>query len=210
MKNLLTCLTAFSLLASVSHLNAASSIDLSVKGKITPASCKPSLSNGGVYDLGKISARSLNLDSPTALPVQSLQLTILCEGSTLVALKPSDNRPGSHFDSESPLKFGMGLINDNEKVGSVALTLLSITADGAAMYPIGSAPTNAWAPTSILSPTFLTSFTFTRAIPELAPDPIRHLSADVQMTPTIAPANTLTLTREAPVDASVTLEIIYL
>ena len=207
MKKLLTLLA---LLASVPCAQAASSVDLSVSGKITPSACEPSLSNGGVYDLGKIAAKELNADQPTALPVHNLQLTLTCEGLTLVALKPSDNRAGSHFDSDTLPKFGLGLVNGTEKVGSMALNLHSITGDGVQMYPIGSAPVASWSPTSILSSTFLTSFTFTRGIPDLAPDPIQRLSAQVQITPSIAPANTLTLTKEVPIDGSATLEINYL
>lgn len=210
MKTILTSLTTLSLLTAIPFAHAASSVDLHVTGKITPSACEPSLSNGGVHDLGKIAAKDLNVDQPTPLPVQNLQLTITCEGSTLVALKPSDNRSGSHFDSESPLKFGLGLVNGNEKVGSMILNLLSITADGVEMYPIGSAPGASWSPTSILSPTFLTSFTVTRGTPDLAPDPIQRLSANIQITPRIAPANTLTLTEEVPIDGSATLEINYL
>ncbi|TFY90172.1 DUF1120 domain-containing protein [Pseudomonas nabeulensis] len=203
-------LTLLALLASVPCAQAASSVDLSVSGKITPSACEPSLSNGGVYDLGKIAAKELNADQPTALPVHNLQLTLTCAGSTLVALKPSDNRSGSHFDNETVHKFGLGLVNGNEKLGSMALNLQSIMADGAEMRAISSVGTTSWGPSSILSAAFLSSFTFNWSTPNLAPDPIQHLSAQVQITPRIAPANTLTLTKEVPIDGSVTLEINYL
>lgn len=203
-------LTALALVLSGPFAHAASSVDLRVTGKITPSACEPSLSNGGVYELGKISAKDLNIDQPTALPAKTLQLSITCAASTLVALKPRDNRSGSHFDSDNPLIFGLGLVNTGEKVGSMLLSLQSITADGRVLYAIGSVGTIAWSPTDILSPTFLTSFTPNRATPDIAPVPIQRLIADVLITPRVAPANTLTLTQEVPIDGSVTLEINYL
>lgn len=211
MKNLLIPLAAVFLFISGTYSHAASSIDLSVSGMITPSACTPSLSNGGVYDLGKIAAKDLNADQPTPLPAQTLQLGIACEASTLVALKSSDNRAGSHFDSENTLKFGLGLVNGNEKLGSMALYMQNVAADGVEMRPLGSVGSTAeWSPTPVMSTTFLTSFTSNWNTPFLAPTPIQRLTADVQITPRIAPANTLTLTREVPIDGSATLEINYL
>lgn len=210
MKKILIPLAAVSLLAGGPYAHAASTVDLNVSGKITPSACEPNLSEGGVYDLGKIAAKDLYVDQPTPLPAQNLQLKLTCQALTLVALKPRDNRPGSHFDSDNSLKFGLGLVNGNEKVGSLFLNLTSIEADGAQLYGIGSVGTSGWGPTNILSPTFLTSFTHNRSTPDIAPAPIQRLTANVLITPRIAPANTLTLTREVPIDGSVTLDINYL
>lgn len=210
MKCCLIALTVVSLLLAGADLRAASSVNLNATGKITPSACEPSLSNGGVYDLGKIPAKSLNPDEPTLLPAHSLQLELTCQALTLVALKPRDNRAGSHFESDNPLKFGLGLVNGNEKLGSMLLRLQSIMADGNELFAIGSVGQASWSPTDILSPTFLTSFTPDRGSPSMAPVPIQRLSAAVLITPRIAPANTLTLTREVPLDGSATLEINYL
>lgn len=210
MKDFLIPLTAFSLLAMGFYAHAASTVDLTVNGKITPSACTPGLSNGGVYELGKIPAKDLNVDEYTQLTAHNLQLTLTCQALTLVAIKPRDNRQGSHFDSDNPLKFGLGLVNGTEKVGSMLLGLKSIVADGAPMYGISSVARNAWAPSDLLSPTFLTSFTRDRSVPELAPSPVQRLTADVLIEPRIAPANTLTLTSEVPIDGSATLEITYL
>lgn len=212
MKKILIPLAVFSLWAGVSSSQAASTVDLTVTGLITPSACNPTLSNGGVYDLGKIAARDLNTEQPTPLPAHNLQLTLTCEASTLVALKPSDNRLGSSFESNNSLRFGLGLVNGNEKLGSMMLQLHSIVADGATMYPIGSvgSSSNEWAPTPILSPTFLTSFTLNSNTPSPAPTPIQRLTADVLIEPRIAPANTLTLNTEVPIDGSATLEVNYL
>lgn len=211
MKKILIPLAACTLWAVGSPAQAASSVDLSVTGSITPSACTPSLSNGGVYDLGKIAAKDLNADQPTPLAAHNLQLTIICDAAALVALKPSDNRAGSSFES-STLKFGLGMVNDGEKLGSMTLNLGSIVADGAAMYPIGSVGSGSieWSPTSIMSPTFLTSFSLIRNTPNQAPAPIQQLTAEVLIEPRIAPANTLTLNTEVPINGSATLELNYL
>jgi len=211
MKHPLLFLSAVWLTAGAISAQAASNVDLSVNGTITPNACEPSLSNGGVYDLGKIPAKDLNVDQPTPLATHTLQLGLTCEALTLVALKPSDNRSGTPFESDRSLKFGLGLVNGNEKLGSMALNIQAIVADGTEMRPIGSVGSSAeWSPTPILSTTFLTSFTSNWGTPYLAPTSIQHLIAQVLITPRIAPANTLTLTREVPIDGSATLELNYL
>lgn len=211
MKNPLLVLSAFWLAAGGVPAHAASIVDLNINGMITPSACAPSLSNGGVYDLGKIAAKSLNVDQPTSLASHTLQLGLTCEAPTLIAVQPWDNRSGSHFDSDSPLKFGLGLVNGNEKVGSMSLNMQAIVADGTEMRPIGSVGSTAeWSPTPVMSATFRTSFTNNWSTPSLAPTPIQRLTTDVLIAPRIAPANTLTLTREVPIDGSVTLELNYL
>lgn len=63
LKTLITAL----MLTSAGTAMAASSVDLSVRGLITPSACEPTLSSGGVYDIGKISAKDLNVDDLTAV-----------------------------------------------------------------------------------------------------------------------------------------------
>lgn len=210
MKCFVIPLTALAFVAGGTTARAASSVDLGLTGKITPSACEPSLSNGGTYELGKIPAKELNLDKPTPLPEQNLQLTITCQALTLAAFKPSDNRPGSNPEGDLSPSFGLGLVNSNEKIGSMWLRLGSIMADGVQMYGITSVGTSSWSHSNILSPAFLTSFARDRTTHPLAPAPIQRLTADLLMTARIAPANTLTLTHEVPIDGSVTLEINYL
>lgn len=191
-------------LSALAH--AGSTTELSVTGRITPSACEPTLSAGGQYDLGKISARDLNVDQPTRLPVHELQLKVTCEALTLVALEPRDNRSGSSY-SDLSYTFGLGLINDTTNLGYMTLSLNSITAQGTPMYAIGSTWAG-WGPTPVLSPQFLTAFTPDKSTP--VPAPVQLLNARVQITPTIAPANTLPLSEEIPIDGSVTLAVKYL
>lgn len=64
MKNYFAALSATALISVAPFAVAASSTDLTVTGVITPQACTPSLSNGGIIDNGKISAKDLNL-TPT-------------------------------------------------------------------------------------------------------------------------------------------------
>lgn len=200
-------LLAALILVGASQAVAASSVDLNITGVITPSACEPNLSNGGVYDLGKIAAKDLNVDQPTPLPTHSLQLTITCASPTLLALAPRDNRAGSAYTTGST-NFGLGLINGDKKLGRMVLRLESILDNGTRLYPIGSDTSEIWAPTSLLSYMFLTSFA---AAPTIrTPTPIQQVIADLSIAPTIAPANTLPLTQELPIDGSVTLTMRYL
>ncbi|MBV4451068.1 DUF1120 domain-containing protein [Pseudomonas sp. SWRI103] len=195
------------LLGAASSAFTASSVDLSVKGSITPSACEPSLSDGGIYDLGKIAARDLNKDQPTALPFHRLQLTVSCEASTLVALAPGDNRLGSSSDSAASFKFGLGLINTHEKLGNFFLNIESVLADGVAAHPLGSAYSN-WSPTSLMSHHFITAVTTDKTTQ--TPSPYKQMTAYLLISPTVAPAATLTLTEQVPIDGSVTLTLLYL
>lgn len=204
MKPLLISLAVFTW---VNTAQAASGIDLNVTGLVTPSACEPSLSNGGLYDLGKIAASELKLDTPTALPPHSLQLAINCEASTLLALEPRDNRLGSSYAGDQSFKFGLGLINGVTRLGSMTLSVNSVVADGVQMHPIGSSGPASWAPVRLLSPHFLTAFTPTQV---LVPAPIKLLTASLSIEPSIAPANTLPLAEEIPIDGSMTLTMKYL
>lgn len=196
------------LLGAAGSVIAASSVDLGIIGLITPSACEPSLSNGGVYDLGRIAANALNKDQPTALPAHLMQLTVRCDALTLVALQPTDNRLGSSSDSATPTKFGLGLINGSEKLGSMSLNMRSVLVDSVAARPIGSTEHGTWAPASVMSPHFMTSVS-NGSVP-LMPLPLKLMTADLQIRPTIAPAATLTLTEQVPIDGSVTLTVNYL
>ncbi|KAB0521353.1 MULTISPECIES: DUF1120 domain-containing protein [Pseudomonas] len=206
MKTILIRLVACVCLSHVLQAQAASTVELNVSGRITPSACAPSLSDGGVYDLGKIAAKDLNSDRPTLLPATSLQLAITCEAMTLLALEPRDNRLGSSYN-DSPNSFGLGLTGNNAKLGFLLLTLDTVLADGVEMIPIGSTASSSWSPTSILSHHFLTAFAPKDVF---APAPVQQLTAQLHVAPALAPANTLPLSEEVPFEGSVTLTIKYL
>lgn len=195
------------LLVSSASAFAASSVDLTVTGMITPSACTPSLSNGGVVDLGKISAKDLKPDQPTYLATFQVQLNVNCDAATLIALEPKDNREGSDFAND-PLEFGLGLINGTEKLGAMELRLFSPVADGVAARTIGSEDGGStWLVERQLMRTNIISVADASTV---APIPVQSFTSDLQISPRIAPTNNLTLTNEVSIDGSVTLTVRYL
>ncbi len=195
------------LAASSATAVAASSVDLTVKGLITPSACTPALSNGGTVDYGKISAKDLNIDKVTPLAEQSLQLTVTCDAATLMALDADDNRAGSNHGNDM-MEFGLGLINDTEKLGAMTVRLISPIADGVAVKAIGSEDGGVtWFTERYLMPENLISVANTSAD---APIPVQVLTSEMYVSPKIAPASGLTLTNEAAIDGSVTITVRYL
>lgn len=204
-KTLMTTL----LLASASTAMAASSVDLSVRGLITPSACTPALSNGGLYDVGKVSAKDLNADQETWLAPQTLDLTVTCDADTLMALEAKDNREGSDYQNDT-LYFGLGLINDDEKLGKMLVRLLSPLANGDPAQTISSYDGGAtWARGLSFERGILMSVAAAGVTP-YTPVPLTVLNAGLYVAPAIAPANSLTLTNEVAIDGSVTLTVKYL
>lgn len=206
MNNVIKPLLAGLLLASSTSVFAASSVDLSVKGLITPSSCEPSLSAQTV-DYGKISAKDLNTTQPTPLEAKTVDLTVICDAATLMALESKDNREGSDFES-SVMDFGLGLINGTEKLGAMTLRLLNPIADSVAARTIGSDDGGlTWFVEHQLMRHNLISVADAATV---APMPVQTLVSQLVIEPRIAPSSQLTLNNEAAIDASVTLTVRYL
>ncbi len=206
MNKSLTLLGTALLLASSASAFAASSVDLTVKGLITPNACTPVISGGGVVDHGKIASKDLVQNSPTSLPKFTLQLTINCEGLTAMAIRPIDNRAGTSTGSSD---FGLGLINENKKLGRFYLTPLNMVADAVAVQPIASGDGGrtwyaewAWELQTLWGVGALDDAT--RLIP------IKDLVMDLEVATQIARADQFDFSEEQPIDGSGTLEVMYL
>ncbi|HCT08189.1 MAG TPA: hypothetical protein DIW86_22745 [Pseudomonas sp.] len=203
----LNALIATLLLTGTGTALAASSVDLTVRGIITPKACEPELSGGGNVEIGKISAKDLNADSPTRLPDQTVRMTVTCDAATLVAIEPKDNRAGS-ASLPDDRNFGLGLVNGSEKLGAFQMYLQSPVGDGTDLGPISSSDGGlTWTRYMYLTNNGITSVANTTAI---APVPVQSLVTDVVIIPYIAPANSLTLTEEVPINGSTTLTVKYL
>ncbi|NVZ22929.1 DUF1120 domain-containing protein [Pseudomonas costantinii] len=185
---------------------AASSTDLSVTGVITPSSCTPSLSGGGIVDHGKLAGKDLDVLLPTPLQVAEMALEVHCEGRTLFTLTTVDNRAGS--SAINPDHHGLGMVNEDQKLGSVALAVLEPMADNTAVQTITSRDGGTtWAPSSYLGHAALTSFAATAA-PQ-TPVALQDLTARLHASTVIAPAGDLSLQDELPIDGHVTLQLKY-
>jgi hypothetical protein len=186
---------------------AASNVDLTVKGSITPNACDTMISNGGVVDHGKLTARDLSADAYTLLPIQPLLLSVRCEGPTLFTFNMIDNRTGSSAVHGS--LHGLGLINDNEKLGSAAFSLTSPVADSVAVRTIMSTNGGAsWAAATYLGHAALTAIA--SADDTSQPIAVKDFDAGINVSTMIARADGLTLTDEVPIDGHVTLQLTYL
>ncbi|WP_433736992.1 DUF1120 domain-containing protein [Pseudomonas putida] len=207
MKRTLNILLGAMLLAGSASAFAASSVDLTVTGVITPSACTPGLSNGGVVDYGKISAKDLNADKSTLLKAKTVQFMLTCDAATLAAIEAKDNRDGSSF-SNDPSKFGLGLINGNEKLGAMSLWLTTPIADGATVRTIISEDGGStWYASTDLATNSIISVADTST---LTPIPFQTWTSDLRIASHIAPTNQLTLTNEVSIDGSVTLTVRYL
>ncbi|MCR4539238.1 DUF1120 domain-containing protein [Pseudomonas sp. 18.1.10] len=197
------------ILAGAGHAIAASSIDLNIKGSITPSACTPSMSSGGTVDYGKLSAKDLNADRLTRLPAEYLQLRVDCDSAILFALQGHDNRAGSVPDGHED-NFGLGLINGDEKLGSFAVNLTSAVADDVPSRFImsydGGETWEPW-PGGALWDGGTTAVADNSSF---TPLPTKVLTGEMEIKTLIAPTNSLTLTEEVPIDGSVAVTVKYL
>ncbi|EFC57784.1 MULTISPECIES: DUF1120 domain-containing protein [Enterobacter] len=143
MKKLLVA-TAISMAMSVTAAHAADTAVLKVQGKLTNASCTPTLSNGGIVDYGTIRLGELNATATNQLGERDSSLTITCSSPTKVGWSITDDRT----DSVSPnvnvkvlgdliyptegIAMGLGKTTGGVAIGNWALYVAAanVTADG--------------------------------------------------------------------------------
>lgn len=217
MKMLINVMAAAIALGGVVPVLAASSVDVNVKGSITPAACTPALSGGGVVDHGKISRKDLNQGNvPTALPVATLRLSVECAAPTLIAIKSRDNRAGSSGEEFIGKRenFGLGLVDGNKKVGWYLLKTLNGQADGVDRPMIESYDGASWSDAT--HPDLVWQVAGMRSLSESAgsdavPLPLKAMSMDVRVETMIVRLQYLpSLGEEIPLDGSATLDVVYL
>ncbi|RZI22886.1 DUF1120 domain-containing protein [Pseudomonas orientalis] len=207
MKTPVSLLSSALLLAMTSSVFAASSVDLTVKGLITPSACTPSLP--GDVNFGKIAAKDLNLDKTTTLERKTLQLSVNCDAATLFAIRPIDNRVGSAIYVSS---FGLGMINENQKLGRYQLTFSNPVVETPSTLLARYNGEERWEqlmPEDGIAPNDLVALG-SRGDSGWAPHPIKDAILDVTLYTVIAPARDLTLSDEVAIDGSATFEVKYL
>ncbi|MGY2289395.1 DUF1120 domain-containing protein [Pseudomonas sp. SDO528_S397] len=189
-----------------STVSAASSVDLTVKGLITPSACTPGLSAGGAVDYGKVSAKDLSPTASTHLGYSVLDLTVACDAATLMAFEAFDNRPGSA--PEPTDSFGLGLV-DGHKLGSYSLRMLDPVADGVVVQTIASDDRGlTWFAERTIIP--LAYQSVASASDASAPIPVQNLQMGLRFSTYIAPTQDMDLSNEITLDGSATLQIVYL
>ncbi|VVN53113.1 hypothetical protein PS687_01194 [Pseudomonas fluorescens] len=204
------------LLGSTPHAQAASVVDLTVKGRITPTACNPLLSNGAMIDYGKISHQDLSPDKSTRLPVKLLQVTVACSAPNRFALRMHDNRDGSAMVN-SEIYYGLGLDKSGNRIGLYSMTFdPRQTQVDSTTQVYGTESTTgglAWRtanlnPINIGANSYL-GFTAT-AGSTAGPSAIQELISTVKVETVINATQNLDLSSDTRLDGLATLEVVYL
>lgn len=216
MKRIRTVLTAVLSMSAVTCALAASSVDLSVSGTITPVACTPTFSNNGLVNYGKISRQDLSVDQRTQLHDEFLVLDISCTAPARFALIMHDNREGSAIVN-SEIFYGLKYDRSGNRIGLYSLHFDptdTVVDPLPQVYRTDSTTAGrAWSlsrstPIPIAAKSYLG---FTDVAGSTAgPVAIRNLSTRVTLVTIIAPTSTLDLSDDAELDGSATLEVVYL
>ncbi|AZE93160.1 Beta-fimbriae probable major subunit [Pseudomonas orientalis] len=206
MKTRFTILAASVALLSSATAFAASTVDLTVKGLIVPSACTPALSSGGVIDHGKVSAKDLQPDQATLIGVHTLTMTVNCDAPIQFALHSIDNRAGSGLTTD----YGLGFINETQKLGRYSLSLRNpVAEDGAVVQTIGSYDQGkTWSSERVWQPSMYMSVASMND--DTQPVAVKDLTMDLRVTTHINRTDGLDLSNEVTLDGSATLEVKYL
>ena len=216
MKDYFAAPLTVALVCVLPHVLAASTVDLTVKGTITPVACTPVLSNNGTVDYGKIFRQDLSVDKRTQLPDQVLDLNIQCNGPSRFALVMHDNRDGSAIVN-SEIYYGLNRDKSGNKIGLYSLNFdpaQTVVDDLSQVYRTDSTTGGlAWSlsssrPIPIGAKSYL-GFTDV-AGSNAGPIFIQHLSSRVTIETVIAPTSQLDLSADVQLDGSATLDMVYL
>ncbi|CRL96965.1 MULTISPECIES: DUF1120 domain-containing protein [Pseudomonas] len=204
------------LLSQGSSAHAASTVELTVTGLITPMACTPVLSGGGLVDFGKISQQDLNQSVGTRLPLKSLTLSINCNAAGRYALRMRDNRDGTaHVNSE--IFYGLGLDNSGGKIGVYSVSFdpkKTVVDDVPVIYGTESTTGGvAWRmantnPIDIGSRSLL-GFTDVQGS-TAGPSAIQTLTSTLTLEAVINAKQNLDLSTDVLMDGSASLEVVYL
>ena len=209
-------LPALLLLVSAQPALAASTVDLSVKGQVTPKACTPLLSSGGMIDYGKISQHDLNLDKGTRLPIKQLQVRIGCNAPARFALRMRDNRNGS-ATVNSEIYYGLGFDNSGNRIGLYSMTFdprKTLVDSTSLIYGTESTTGGlAWRTANLntieIGANSYLGFTETKDS-VAGPSAIQVLISTVKVEAVINARQNLDLSTDTPLDGSATLEVLYL
>ncbi|MFL1388231.1 DUF1120 domain-containing protein [Pseudomonas tritici] len=204
------------LLSQGSSAHAASTVELTVTGLITPMACTPVLSGGGLVDFGKISQQDLNQSVGTRLPLKSLTLSINCNAAGRYALRMRDNRDGTaHVNSE--IFYGLGLDNSGGKIGVYSVSFdpkKTVVDDLPVVYGTESTTGGVAWRTSNTNPIDIGSRSllgFTDVVGSTAgPSAIQTLTSTLTLEATLNAKQNLDLSTDVLMDGSASLEVVYL
>lgn len=207
--NMRTSLLTAALLLTGASSALAASVELKVAGKLTPASCVPFLSDGGVVDFGKRSVKDLNQNSITHLGTKSLQVRVGCDGPTTFAVNLIDNRSSSAY---APEFYGLGHTDAGEKLGGYSVAYADAVTEAGPSNVLRSLDMGkTWLRSEGIpvDPGSLAAVG-DKSATYWSPILITTLLMDMLIDAYIAPANGITLTKDESLDGSSILEIHHL
>jgi len=207
--NTLPRLPAVLLLLTTTHpVFAASAVDLTVTGRLTPDACHVTLSDEGTVDHGKIPSHTLNASEFTALPSRVLELNVQCSRPMLFTLVGLDNRAESSLVPGSLYGLGENPHAPQERLGSVAVSYQNPVGDAQSLQVLASNDNGeTWAPEPNAYPKAYMGFA---PLGDRQPDFIGQLRAQLRIDTAINFAQYLTLNQEVPLDGSIVLDLRYL
>ncbi|WP_154146124.1 DUF1120 domain-containing protein [Ewingella americana] len=200
---------------------AAPSSTVKIQGTVTTGACTPSLSNGGIIDLGERALEALG-DGVNVVSVQRMTLTVTCSSPTRIAYTLTDNRHGSLPDAlpegianTAPL-FGLGKSAQGINIGSWFVRIPSATApsvDGVAGDSITSTNGTTWYPqdntalynTNEGKPEYASFADKETLTPATATTFSTHLEISAALSSELR-----TISERATVDGSASINIVYL
>ena len=201
------------LLVVAGTAQSASSVDLSISATTHPAACDIRLENGGHVDYGVLQRSDLNADSSreTLLPARNLGWSISCGYAVPVGLQWTDNHAAYGSLPVGTQYFSMGKDGRGAPIGSLEILYGDATvADGQTVSAISrQTGGTTWIPnlTGIVDNRFVLAF----AAPGTGTlGAFASYSGQLLLSTRIAPLDTLDQTRGIQLDASATVEIIYL
>lgn len=136
LKNLLKTTALVSIMLTASAGAAIDDNTLQVTGTVTPASCVPALSDGGIVDFGNTISEKLT-QKDNQLPPKTLTFTINCGHAAKVSLHMVDNNTAGHRlmviknayhndddNKEAAYQFGIGKNSKGDAVGAYSVTIV--------------------------------------------------------------------------------------
>ncbi|WP_447883447.1 DUF1120 domain-containing protein [Serratia fonticola] len=135
MKNSLFALSALSLSIlswGTAQASSAPTAELKVVGQLSVPSCTVVVPDGGVYDLGKISASLVKAGTAqTQLQEITKNWTVACDAETYLKVNAIDNRADTVVGGVgNNNRFGLGSVNGSGKIGIYNILMSAVKVDG--------------------------------------------------------------------------------
>lgn len=190
-------------------------LDISVTGTITPSSCSALLAGGNEIDLGTIESSLLEKDQINDLPVKTVNLSIVCDAPTKVALLTTDNRASTAAARRNGI-FYMGLGDDSKgnHIGGWAASIAneSVTLSGheGAQGLMSADNGVSWIKASAGAFIDNSQKFYSWSDDGIAPSAFKNLQAELTILSFVAPTSELDLTEAISLDGSASVQLYYL